>query len=140
MAKSSCGTTALIGRILISQVFLLAGINKFAQFSMMSGYMAAKHVPAPAFFLACAAVLEVLGGIAVIIGFQTRIAAWLLFLYMIPVTILFHNFWALPAGMERVDSMAHFMKNLAIMGGLLLLASFGAGGCSVDSKSSAPAA
>lgn len=139
MANSSCGTTALIGRILISQVFLLAGVNKFAQFSMMSGYMAAKHVPAPAFFLGCAAVLEVLGGIAVLIGFKTRIAAWLLFLYMIPLTILFHNFWALQ-GMERVDSQIHFMKNLAIMGGLLLLTSFGAGGCSVDSKSSAPKA
>ncbi len=134
MGNSSCGPTALVGRILLSQVFILAGINKFAQFSMMTGYMAAKHVPAPAFFLGCAAVLEVFAGVAVLIGFQTKIAAWLLFLYMIPITLLFHNFWALPAGMERVDNMAHFMKNLAIMGGLLLLASFGAGGCSVDSK------
>jgi len=136
MANSSCNITALIGRILISQVFLLAGINKLAQFSMMSGYMTAKHVPAPAFSLAAAALLEVLGGLAVLIGFQTRIAAWVLFFYMIPVTLLFHNFWAFQ-GMERVDNQIHFMKNLAIMGGLLLLASFGAGGCSLDSKSAA---
>jgi len=137
MGNSSSGPTALVGRILISQVFILSGINKFAQFSMMTGYMLMKHVPAPAFFLGCAAILEVLGGLAVLIGFKARIAAWLLFLYMIPVTILFHNFWALPAGMERVDNMAHFMKNLAIMGGLLLLASFGAGGYSVDSRGAA---
>jgi putative oxidoreductase len=133
MANSPCGATALIGRILISQVFILAGINKFAQFSMMAGYMAAKHVPAPDFFLACAAVVEILGGLAVLFGAQTKLAAWLLFVYMIPITLLFHNFWAMQ-GMERIDNQIHFMKNLAIMGGLLLLASFGAGGCSVDSK------
>ena len=74
MANSSCGTTALIGRILISQVFILAGINKFAHFSMMTGFLAAKSLPAPAFCLACAAVLEMLAGIAVLIEFQTKIA------------------------------------------------------------------
>ncbi|MFZ3200635.1 MAG: DoxX family protein [Candidatus Acidiferrales bacterium] len=136
MANSSCGTTALIGRILISQVFILAGINKFAHFSMMTGFLAAKSLPAPAFCLACAAVLEMLAGIAVLIGFQTKIAAWLLFLYVIPTTLLLHNFWAMQ-GTERMDSQVHFMKNLAIMGGLLLLASFGPGGCSVDSKCAA---
>jgi putative oxidoreductase len=73
------------------------------------------------------------GGLAVLAGFKTRIAAWLLFLYLIPTTFVFHNFWTMQ-GMERQDGMVHFMKNLAIMGGLLLLAASGPGERSVDSR------
>jgi putative oxidoreductase len=78
-------------------------------------------------------VVEILGGLAVLAGFYSRFTAWILFLYLIPTTFLFHNFWAFQ-GADRIDPLIHFEKNLAIMGGLLLLAAFGAGPYSIDSS------
>jgi len=133
MANSSGSVVPLIGRILISQVFILAGITKIMAFSMMTSYVAAAHLPLPKVSLAIAAAIEILGGLAILIGFHVRLAGWILFLFLIPTTLLFHNFWTM-SGMERQDNMGHFEKNLAIMGGLLLLAAFGAGGYSIDSS------
>lgn len=134
MSNSSGSVVPLLGRILISPVFILAGITKVMAFSMMVGYVASAHLPLPKVSLACAAAIEILGGLAILTGFHTKLAAWILFLFLIPTTLLFHNFWAME-GMARQDNMGHFEKNLAIMGGLLLLAAFGAGAYSFDSAS-----
>ena len=133
MANSSGGVVPLVGRVLISQIFILAGIAKIMNFSMMTGYVTAAHLPLPKVSLAIAAAIEILGGLAILTGFHTKVAAWILFLFLIPTTILFHNFWAMQ-GMERQDNIGHFQKNLAIMGGLLLLAAYGAGRYSLDSS------
>jgi putative oxidoreductase len=132
MANSSGSIVPLIGRILMSPVFLLSGINKIMAFSMMTGYVAAAHLPLPKVSLACAAAIEILGGLAILTGFQTKVAAWVVFLFLIPTTLLFHNFWVLQ-GPERMGAQTQFLKNLAIMGGLLVLATHGAGRASVDS-------
>jgi len=132
MPSSSNSVTPLIGRMLISLIFILSGISKIPAYSMMVGYAASKGLPLAHFGIAAAAAIEILGGLAVLIGFRVRIAAWLLFLYLIPTTFYLHNFWAMQ-GMERMDAQVHFMKNLAIMGGLLLLAAYGSGRYSVDS-------
>jgi putative oxidoreductase len=68
-----------------------------------------------------------------LVGVGTRVVAWIVFFYLIPTTLLFHNFWAMTGG-DRIDNMIHFEKNLAIMGGLLFLAAFGAGAYSVDAS------
>jgi putative oxidoreductase len=133
MANPSGGVVQLLGRILLSAVFVLAGVGKIAGFSMEEGMVAAKHLPMPSVALGIALVIELVGGLAVLLGLFTRFTAWILFLYLIPTTLLFHNFWALQ-GMDRIDNMIHFEKNLAIMGGLLYLATFGAGGFSIDSS------
>jgi putative oxidoreductase len=133
MANGSESPVPLIGRILVSVIFISSGLMKVANFSMMTGYMTAKHLPLPAVALAIAAAVEVLGGLAVLVGYQARIAAWVLFLYLIPTTAVFHNFWAM-SGPEQMDNQIHFFKNVAIMGGLLFLASFGAGAYSIDNK------
>jgi putative oxidoreductase len=101
--------------------------------------VAAKHLPMPAVALGIALVIELVGGLAILLGLFTRFTAWILFLYLIPTTFLFHNFWALQ-GMDQIDNMIHFEKNLAIMGGLLFLATFGAGGFSMDSSRASRAA
>ncbi len=132
MANSSGSAVPLLGRILISVVFILGGVGKIAGFSMEEGMVAAKHLPMPAVALGIALIIELVGGLAILLGLFTRFTAWILFLYLIPTTFLFHNFWALQ-GMDRIDSMIHFEKNLAIMGGLLLLAAYGAGAYSIDS-------
>jgi putative oxidoreductase len=133
MSNSSAGATSLAGRILICLVFVGSGVQKVMNFQMMAGFAAAKHLPLPEAAIGAAAALEILGGLAVLTGFHTKLASWLLFLFLIPTTLLFHNFWTM-SGMDRMDNQGHFMKNLAIMGGLLILAANGAGGYSVDSS------
>jgi len=132
MSNSSGSVVPLLGRILISQVFIISGIVKVTNYSVMTAAVASAHIPFPSFSLGCAAALEILGGIAILTGFHTKLAAWILFLFLIPTTILFH---LLPAihGMDSQNNGGHLLKNLAIMGGLLIVASFGAGACSIDS-------
>ncbi|MGA2509508.1 MAG: DoxX family protein [Candidatus Acidiferrales bacterium] len=132
MSNSSSSVVPLLGRILVSVVFILGGIGKITGFSMEEGMVAAKHLPMPAVALGIALVIELVGGLAILLGLYTRFTAWVLFLYLIPTTFLFHNFWAFQ-GMDRIDPMIHFEKNLAIMGGLLILAAFGPGAYSLDS-------
>jgi putative oxidoreductase len=131
MSDSSSSFTPLAGRILMSVMFLVSGFFKIGGYTQLMGYAAAKGVPMASVAIACAAVLELAGGLAILTGFQTKIAAWILFLYLIPVTFIFHNFWALQ-GAEQQNNMIHFLKNVAIMGGLVILAANGAGPYSVD--------
>jgi putative oxidoreductase len=131
MANSSGGIVPLVGRILMSAVFILAGIGKIRGFSGEEMFVASKHLPLPAVALTIAMIIELVGGLAILVGLYTRFTAWIVFLYMIPTTFLFHNFWAMQ-GAAQQDNMLHFEKNLAIMGGLLILATFGPGSMSVD--------
>jgi putative oxidoreductase len=133
MADSSGGIVPLLGRILVSVVFIMGGIGKITGFSVEEGMVAAKHLPMPAVALGIALVIELVGGLAILLGLFTRFTSWILFLYLIPTTFLFHNFWAMQ-GMDRLDNMIHLQKNLAIMGGLLILAAYGAGRYSLDSS------
>jgi putative oxidoreductase len=131
--NSTNDITTLAGRILISVMFLISGFFKVGGYAQMVSYSAAVHLPAPGVAIAVAAAIELGCGLAVLVGFRTRFAAWLLFLYLIPVTYFFHNFWAVQ-GMEQQTQMVNFLKNAAIMGGLLVLAAHGAGAYSVDGK------
>ena len=133
MSNGSTSLIPLFGRILLSSVYILSSISKITSFAMEKGYVEARHLPLPAVALSVALIIELAGGLAVLVGFFTRFAAWILFLYMIPTTFLFHNFWTM-SGMDRYDNTVHFQKNLAIMGGLLLLAAFGPGAYSIDSS------
>ncbi|MGB6978812.1 MAG: DoxX family protein [Candidatus Acidiferrales bacterium] len=133
MSSSNTNVTVLAGRILMSAVFLFSGISKIAAFSTMAGFAQAKGLPLPEAAIGIAAAIEIIGGLFVLVGFQTRVSAWVLALYLIPTTLIFHNFWAMQ-GMDRMDNQGHFLKNFAIIGGLLILASYGAGGFSVDAS------
>jgi putative oxidoreductase len=136
MSNSSSSFTPLAGRILMSVLFLVSGFFKVGGYSQMVGYAASQGLPVAGVAVACAAVLELAGGLAILIGFQTRIVAWLLFLYLIPTTFYFHNFWAMQ-GMEQQNNMVHLLKNVAIMGGLVILAANGPGPYSIDSRAKA---
>jgi len=132
MSNSSSSIVPLFGRLLISIIFILGGLSKIAAFSTYTEIVAAGHLPLPKVSLVIAIVIELLGGLAILAGFCTKFTAWVEFLYLIPTTITFHNFWAFQ-GAARLDNLIHFEKNLAIMGGLLILATFGAGAYSIDS-------
>jgi putative oxidoreductase len=129
---------ALIARLLLALMFVLAGASKIADLGGTAGYIASKGLPLPMLLAFGTAALELLGGLAIIVGIQARIAAGALAAFTLLATLLFHNFWALPADQQLVQQLM-FMKNLAVAGGLLLLSSVGAGSLSLDARRSAAA-
>jgi putative oxidoreductase len=121
---------ALIGRILFSLMFLLSGFNHFRSESVE--YAASQGVPAASFLVPASGVLALLGALSVIFGYRARIGGWLLVLFLIPVTLMMHQFWDMTDAAMSQNQMAHFMKNLSMLGGALLIAYFGAGPLSLD--------
>jgi putative oxidoreductase len=125
----------LVGRILLAQIFIVSGWGKVTGFAGTAAYMAGTGMPLAEFFAVGAILLEFGGGIALILGWQARWAALAIFLFMIPATLIFHNFWAVDAAQVQ-DQMIHFMKNLCIIGGTLYVMAFGAGPLSMDNRRS----
>ena len=123
----------LIGRILVAAIFLWSGIGKIGGFAGTLGYMQSKGVPLAEVALAVTIVVEIGAALMIIVGFKARIAALALLLWMIPVTLMFHNFWAVPADQVQMQ-MIQFFKNLGLMGAMLLLIGFGPGAFSVDRR------
>ncbi|HEX9786406.1 MAG TPA: DoxX family protein [Candidatus Binatia bacterium] len=113
----------LAGRVLISVIFLLSGVSKIMDWSGTAQLMAAQGLPLVRLLLGAAIVIEIAGGLSVLLGWNARWGARLLFLYLIPTTLVFHNFWAL-SGAEQQTQLVNFLKNLSIMGGLLLVAAY----------------
>lgn len=126
--------TPLVGRGLLSLIFLLSGFGKIADWSGTAGYMASKNMPAVPFFLLGAILLEIGGGLSVLTGYKARWGALALIFFLIPASLIFHNFWAYE-GMEQKMQMINFLKNLSIMGGLLMVVANGAGPISIDERS-----
>lgn len=119
---------ALLGRLLLTVLFLFSGVMKIPNFSGTQQYMAAAGMPLTALFLVAAIIIEIVGAALIMIGFKTKWAALALFVFMIPTTLIFHTNLA-----DQIQ-MIMFMKNLSIMGGLLLVAAYGAGDWSLDAK------
>ena len=129
--NGSHNLSALFGRVLLSLIFVLSGFQKITQFAGTAGYMAHVGVPMVYPALILTILVEFGCGLMVMLGFKARLAAGLLFLWFIPVTIIFHvNPWR--HGQDAMVNMIMYMKNLSIMGGLLLVASYGPGAYSID--------
>ena len=122
-----------IARLLLALMFVLAGFTKFAGLAGTAGYIASKGLPMPMVLAVATATIEVVGGLAIIVGFQARFVALALALFTLLASVIFHNFWAVPADQQMVQQLM-FMKNLSIAGGLLLLFSLGAGAASLDAR------
>lgn len=128
--KMQQGGIVLLGRSLLAAMFVISGFEKLTGFDGTAGYIASKGLPLPQVLAAIAILIELGGGIAVIFGWKARWAALALIVFLIVITPIFHNFWAGPPE-QGVDQQIHFMKNVSILGGMLLLA-FGPGSYSVD--------
>lgn len=109
-----------VGRWFISAIFILSGIFKLTQFGAVSGMMAAKGIPLAPAALAVTLVVEIGGGFLLLTGLQARYAAIVMALWLVPVTLTFHNFWAFQ-GQQQQEQLTNFLKNLAIIGGLLVV-------------------
>jgi putative oxidoreductase len=128
--NSNHDLAALVGRILLAALFVVSGIGKIAGFAGTAGYIASKGLPVAELLTAATIVVELGGGLAILAGWKARWAALLLAGFTIVASVLFHNFWAAPPA-EAMNQQIHFMKNLSIVGGMLLLFAFGPGRFSV---------
>lgn len=118
----------LVARILLSVMFIMAGLQKFGDLGGTAGYISSVGLPAGSVLALLSAIFEVVAGLAILVGFQTRIAAYLLAAFCVVASLLFHNNFA------DMNQMLFFMKNITIAGGFLALAVAGAGGISIDAR------
>ena len=117
-----------LGRFLLALIFLMSGFGKAFRFQQTQQYMAAFGMPATAFFLVLAILVEILGGISVVLGYRSRWGAFILSLFLTAANLIFHKDFSDPA------QVAMFFKNLSVLGGLLLLFAYGPGEISWDRK------
>jgi putative oxidoreductase len=121
----------LAGRILMALIFIFAGYGKITGFEGTVGYIASKGLPLPQFAAIGAIIVELGGGILLVLGWQTRLVAAALFIFTAMTALFFHNFWAVPPDQAQ-NQMIHFMKNISMMGGQLFVVIHGAGALSLD--------
>ncbi len=132
---SSCSVTKsivlLFARIFFSAIFVISGLNKVINFTATAQMMTQAGIPASELIAVLAIIFELGGGLLIFFGWYARFGALLIFLFIIPVTYVFHSYWGYE-GAEMVNNMAHFFKNLAMWGGALYIMACGAGHISID--------
>lgn len=123
----------VIGRVLLALMFIMAGYGKLSDISGTAGYIASGGLPMASVLAVVVGLLELLGGIAIAIGWQTRWAALALGLFTLVASLLFHKFWAVAPDQAYMQQLL-FMKNLSVAGGLFIVAALGAGPVSLDAR------
>jgi putative oxidoreductase len=123
----------LLGRIAIAALFLPAGLNKLMGMEGVTSYFASLGLPVVAVLVWVVIAIEVLGGVALIFGYKTRLVAIGLAIFTVLASIVGHAFWAAPVDAAFIAQLL-FFKNMAVTGGLLILASSGAGSISIDGR------
>ncbi len=131
--NASSDALSLIGRILLAVLFLVSGFGKVGGFEGLIGAIASKGLPMPQVFAVATIVIELGAGLMLVFGWKARWAAFLLAVFTAIITYFFHNFWAAPEA-EKMMQQIQFMKNLTIIGGLLMVMAFGPGRLSVDKR------
>jgi putative oxidoreductase len=121
----------LVGRLLIASLFLVAGVRKLMGVAGAAGYFTKLGFPAADVLVWVAIAIELGGGALLVLGWQTRRVAWLLIAFTAIATFMAHRFWQFDAT-QYANQLNHFLKNAAIVGGLLYVVVFGAGAVSLD--------
>ena len=126
-----------VGRVLFALIFMLSAMGHFS--SATIAYAASKGVPFAGVLVPFSGVLSFAGGLSVALGYRTRLGAWLLVLFLVPVTLMMHPYWTIEdAAAARIDRIL-FLKNLSMLGAALMLAHFGGGPYSLDAARQGPA-
>jgi putative oxidoreductase len=136
MSKSSTGSLdwlAPIGRALLATIFVISGYNKLMGFTETAATIAAKGLPVAPVFTFLTIAIELGGGVLLLVGWKARWTALAMALFLVPATLLFHRYWSFE-GSARATQKINFLKNLAIMGGLLMVSAQGPGRASIDGE------
>jgi putative oxidoreductase len=131
-APAVAGPMVLLGRLFFGLIFLMAGTNHFS--SQTIAYAASEGVPLASIMVPFSGALAIVGGLSILLGYRARMGAWLIALFLVGVTPMMHKFWVVPDPMMHQLQMIMFMKNMAMLGGALLITQFGAGPWSLDSR------
>lgn len=129
---------ALAGRILFSAMFILAAPGHFTAADI--GYATQAGVPAPALLVPLSGLIALVGGLSIALGYKAKFGALLLVVFLVPVTVAMHGFWAVADPMMRQMQLGMFLKNVSMLGGALVIAYFGSGPLSLDARRAASAA
>jgi len=127
-------TVVVLGRFFFAVIFLLAGANHFNKQTI--GYAASQGVPLASIAVPLSGVVAIAGGLSLLLGYRAKLGAWLIVLFLIPVTLMMHKFWTVQDPMMAQIQMILFMKNVSMLGGALLISQFGAGPFSLDARHS----
>ena len=130
-AATNLAWLAPIARALLATIFVISGYGKLTGFSGTAAVIASKGLPLASVFTFLTIAVELGGGILLLVGWKARWTALVMALFLVPATLLFHNYWSFE-GATRAMQKINFLKNLAIMGGLLMVSAQGAGRASVD--------
>jgi putative oxidoreductase len=128
------GAVVVLGRFFFALIFLLAGANHFSKQTI--GYAASQGVPLASIAVPLSGVLAIAGGLSILLGYRAKLGAWLIVLFLVPVSLMMHKFWAVTDPMMAQLQMIMFMKNVSMLGGALLISQFGAGPFSLDARHS----
>ena len=131
MSPNVSNAAALVGRILLSLIFITSGFGKITGFEGTIGYIASKGLPLPQLGAIIAIIVEVGGSILLVIGYKARWAALALAIFTLAAAIFFHNYWAVEAA-EKLAQQINFWKNISMAGGMLMVFAHGPGRYSVD--------
>lgn len=127
----------LLGRLLITAIFLRSAFNKITGFSAVAAGMAKKGIPYAEVLLVGAIVFEIVGSLTVLFGWKARWGALLLIVFTVSATLLYHDFWNMGAAQYR-SQLSHFMKNLSILGALIFVMGMGSGPLSLEKSRGQP--
>ena len=133
MNGNASNAATLLGRFLLALLFVVGGFSKIGGFDGIVGYIGSKGLPLPQLLAIGTIVLEIVAGLALIAGLKARWAAAALAVFTLLATLLFHNYWAMPAEQQRIQYLL-FSKNIAVIGGLLMVVAFGPGRWSLDAR------
>jgi putative oxidoreductase len=121
-----------LGRLFYSLIFVVAGFGHFTHQEI--AYAAAQGIPIAGVLVPASGIMAIVGGLSVLLGFHGKLGAWLLVLFLVPVTFTMHNFWAVKDPMMQQIQMAMFLKNISMLGSALFFTQIGTGPLSLDSR------
>ena len=121
-----------LGRLFYSLIFVVAGFGHFTHQEI--AYAAAQGIPIAGVLVPASGIMAIAGGLSILLGFHGKLGAWLLVLFLLPVTFTMHNFWAVKDPMMQQIQMAMFLKNISMLGSALFFTQIGTGPLSLDSR------
>jgi putative oxidoreductase len=133
MNSTTESLAVFVGRIFLALIFVVSGIGKITGYAGTAAYMASKGLPMVDVLLPLAIAAELGGGLLLAVGWKARWAAAALLVFLVPTTLIFHQFWGIDPKLAQMQKI-HFLKNVAIMGGMLMVLALGPGAWSFDRK------